>query len=339
MIRRCGQHFCLGSSNCDSSFGPWQSTCSEHGFLTLVNFDEWMKLIGLMVAGLTAIVGVVTVVTTILVNFGRRHRLRLAIDVRNGIPKDQQKRWDLMIFEDAANVMERADDEPIPVWVIYVIAWAFFAAGYLPFISEAVQTTLVMIGTVLTVTGGLVLLRYVRQRRRRIKRRNERLDEIEDRMDQRDQELDENERRLDEKESAISAREKRVEQLRRYSHRLASYHVYVFGAPMRMVRDARVDPIDATTLSILKHFDHPVWRLRASIRRRNVFGRRRIARLAHGLRPEDLQKSKENLVNQRVTEVARRSGSKFASPEPSQLGASAGEQSHDGAGRLGEASG
>jgi hypothetical protein len=64
---------------------------------------------------------------------------------------------------------------------------------------------------------------------------------------------------------------------------------------MRTVRDARADPIDATMESIDKRFDHPVWRLRASIRRLNVLCRRRAARFAQGLQLEDLQRPQESL--------------------------------------------
>jgi hypothetical protein len=259
-----------------------------------VNFDEWMKLIGLMVAGLTAIVGVVTVVTTILVNFGRRHRLRLAIEVRDSIAKDQRTEWDWMIFHDAAKVMASAD-QPISAWPLFAIAWAIFATSFLPFLPNAVETTLVAIAVVLTLTAAVVHLVYLWRRHRRFKRLNERFDEIEDDLDERERKLDEKESAMDEKESALDAEEECLEQLRLHAHRLASYAAFVAGAPMRTVRDARADPIDATNKSIVKHFDHPVWRLRASMRLRNLLGRRRAARFAHGLRPEELQRPQESL--------------------------------------------
>jgi hypothetical protein len=181
----------------------------ERGFLTLVNFDEWMKLIGLMVAGLTAIVGVVTVVTTILVNFGRRHRLRLAIEVRDRIAKDQRTEWDWMIFHDAAKVVASAD-QPISAWPLFAIAWAIFATSFLPFLPNAVETTLAAIAVVLTLTAAVVHLGYLWRRRRRFNRLIERFDEIEDDTDERERKLDEKESALEENESALDAEEEQA---------------------------------------------------------------------------------------------------------------------------------
>lgn len=86
-----------------------------------------MSTFGTITTTVATAVPLAGLLVTVVGQFGRRHRLKVAVEVRDGIDASFRPTWDAMILRDAARVV---DGSQIPVAsVVLLVVWAGCASA------------------------------------------------------------------------------------------------------------------------------------------------------------------------------------------------------------------
>jgi hypothetical protein len=217
------------------------------------------QYLGALVTLVAALMGATV---TLWLGFGRRQRLRLAIEVREGVAQDQRFQWDEMVRRDVTAIT-RASYQPIkpgPLWIFGVL---FSLASFIPGMPPAIRVTFQLLSIASTLTAGIAA--FVYWRRVRTHRQD-----LEERIERKEAEVERLEAQKAEAEQQLATLSHAV--ARRLDWR--SRALYVSGAPMALVRQSRTD-MDLSQLPEPEtHFDLPSYRLRRRLRLVSPFRKR-----------------------------------------------------------------
>jgi hypothetical protein len=105
---------------------------------------QWITLVS---GVLFSTIGIVLAVAA---GFGRRQRLKLAVEVKDAIADEQRTAWDLMLYRDTAAIL-RASTRPIPLLPLFPILWLMWGMTFIPTLPDVLRTALVICGWALLV--------------------------------------------------------------------------------------------------------------------------------------------------------------------------------------------
>ena len=126
---------------------------------------SWVPLLA------TGAAGVIGAAVTYSVSSSRSARLRMAVEVVDGIPEDQQLAWRLMISDDAEVIMRQAIAPRTPMAVSVVGSVVILVAPYVPATNVVLGVGLcvALVGLVMSIWMLLSARSRVRAQARRLK--------------------------------------------------------------------------------------------------------------------------------------------------------------------------